>query len=100
MTDQGGIHMAVVGLGFGAEFVPIYLDHPDVASVAICDSDVDRLRSTAARFDVERTFNHVGEVVASADIDAVVAANWTAAGICAHESAMLGGQEVVVPNFD
>lgn len=33
-------------------------------------------------------------------IDAVKAANWTAAGICAHESAMNGGVEVVIPNFE
>ena len=33
-------------------------------------------------------------------IDAVTAANWTAAGICAHESAMAGGREVLVPKFD
>jgi hypothetical protein len=32
-------------------------------------------------------------------IDAVTAANWTAAGICAHESAMADGHEVVVPEF-
>lgn len=32
-------------------------------------------------------------------IDSVTAANWTAAGICAHESAMQGGAEVVVPGF-
>lgn len=32
-------------------------------------------------------------------IDAVTAANWTAAGICAHESAMGGGREVIVPAF-
>ena len=32
-------------------------------------------------------------------IDAVTAANWTAAGICAHESAMAGGREVVIPDF-
>jgi hypothetical protein len=32
-------------------------------------------------------------------IDAGTAANWTAAGICAHESAMAGGAEVVVPDF-
>ncbi|MFA7335078.1 MAG: Gfo/Idh/MocA family oxidoreductase [Kiritimatiellia bacterium] len=30
-------------------------------------------------------------------IDAVTAANWTAAGICAHESAMQGGREVEIP---
>lgn len=33
-------------------------------------------------------------------IDAVTAANLTAVGICAHESAMAGGHEVVVPAFD
>jgi predicted dehydrogenase len=32
-------------------------------------------------------------------IDAVTAANWTAPGICAHESAMDGGRQVVVPCF-
>jgi predicted dehydrogenase len=33
-------------------------------------------------------------------IDAVTAANWTAAGICAHESAMNGGKEIVIPAFE
>ncbi|HEY3290216.1 MAG TPA: gfo/Idh/MocA family oxidoreductase, partial [Anaerolineae bacterium] len=33
-------------------------------------------------------------------IDAVTAANWTAAGICAHESAMQGGAEITVPSFE
>ena len=32
-------------------------------------------------------------------IDGVTGANWTAAGICAHESAMKNGEEVVVPGF-
>jgi hypothetical protein len=32
-------------------------------------------------------------------IDAVTAANWTAAGICAHESAMRGGAEISIPRF-
>jgi predicted dehydrogenase len=33
-------------------------------------------------------------------INAVTAANWTAAGICAHESAMNGGVLVEIPRFD
>jgi predicted dehydrogenase len=33
-------------------------------------------------------------------INAVTAANWSAAGICAHESAMHGGAEVLIPSFD
>jgi hypothetical protein len=33
-------------------------------------------------------------------IDAVTAANWTAAGICAHASALQGGAAVEVPSFE
>jgi len=33
-------------------------------------------------------------------IDAVTAANWNAPGICAHESAMAGGKEIIVPVFE
>jgi hypothetical protein len=32
-------------------------------------------------------------------IDAVVAADWSAPGICAHESALAGGKSVQVPSF-
>jgi len=32
--------------------------------------------------------------------DEVIAANWTAAGICAHQSAMQGGETVEIPRFD
>jgi predicted dehydrogenase len=30
------INVAIVGLGFGKEFIPIYQLHPDVGNVAIC----------------------------------------------------------------
>jgi hypothetical protein len=33
-------------------------------------------------------------------INAVTAANWTAAGICAHQSAMQSGSGIVIPSFD
>ncbi len=33
-------------------------------------------------------------------INAVTAANWTAAGICAHESAQRGGAAIEIPGFD
>jgi len=32
-------------------------------------------------------------------VDAVKAAYWTGAGICAHESAMKGGEKILVPDF-
>lgn len=33
------------------------------------------------------------------EIDVYRAADWTAAGICGHESAMNGGKEIVIPDF-
>lgn len=33
------------------------------------------------------------------EIDAVTAANWTAVGICAHESAMKQGEKIKIPDF-
>ena len=68
---QDKISIAVVGLGFGAEFVPIYLDHPDVRSVAVCDADPERVHRAAGRFGVKRQFRDVAEVIRAEDIDAV-----------------------------
>jgi predicted dehydrogenase len=33
-------------------------------------------------------------------IDAATAANWTAAGICAHESALKGAKRIIIPDFN
>ena len=33
------INVAIVGLGFGAEFIPIYQRHPDANMYAICQRD-------------------------------------------------------------
>jgi predicted dehydrogenase len=65
------LSIAVVGLGFGAEFVPIYLDHPDVESVGISDSDAERLRKVGEQFSVERRFGSLDEVLRSKEFDAV-----------------------------
>jgi predicted dehydrogenase len=67
----GKIRVAVVGLGFGAEFVPIYLDHPDVQSVAICDANPERLRKIAGRFGIRKQCRDLEEVVDSSEVDAV-----------------------------
>ncbi len=65
------LRIAVVGLGFGAEFLPIYLDHPDVQSVAVCDANPTRLQKTAGRFNIQQAFTDFDEVVQSEDFDAI-----------------------------
>ncbi len=67
---EGKIRVAVVGLGFGAEFVPIYLDHPDVASVAICDQQPERLQKVAERFGIRQCHSRLEDVLAG-EVDAV-----------------------------
>jgi predicted dehydrogenase len=71
VTKSDKIRIAVVGLGFGAEFVPIYLDHPDVESVAICDSNPLRLKKTAAQFHIKQCFDDIEAVIQSGAFDAV-----------------------------
>ena len=65
------IRVALVGLGFGAEFVPIYLDHPNVASVAICDQNPQRLQAIGDRFNIQQRFTDVQQVIESDQFDAV-----------------------------
>lgn len=71
MSAAGGLRVAVVGLGFGAEFVPIYLSHPDVAEVAICDAQPERLARHGERFGVARRFPQITQVIDSGEFDAV-----------------------------
>lgn len=67
------VRIVVVGLRFGATFVPIYQRHPDVADVAICDPLVDRLTEVGDKNAVPHTnrFTSLDQVLASKDCDAV-----------------------------
>jgi predicted dehydrogenase len=65
------LHVALVGLGFGGEFIPIYLNHPDVSAVTICDLDPETLARFGDRYGVERRTTSYAEVLASPEIDAV-----------------------------
>jgi predicted dehydrogenase len=71
MSISKKLHIALVGLGFGSEFVPIYLDHPDVASVTICDLNPQRLQEVGDKFKIKQRFRDVNEVIHSSEIDAV-----------------------------
>jgi predicted dehydrogenase len=65
------IRLAVVGLHFGAAFVPIYQSHPDVARVAVCDRDEPRLNEIADRFGIVDRFTRLEDLLAADACDAV-----------------------------
>jgi predicted dehydrogenase len=66
-----GLTIAVVGLGFGQDFVPIYLSHPDVARVVLVEPDADRLREVGDRFAVPDRYGDVQEALDDPTVDAV-----------------------------
>jgi len=71
MGNGEGLNVALVGVGFGAEFIPIYLHHPDVGRLTICDADARLLAEKGDRFEVDRRTTRLDEILASDEIDAV-----------------------------
>ena len=71
MVEMKKIHVGLVGLGFGAEFVPIYLHHPMVKQVTICDPDATILKSVGDRFQISNRTTDLSGILSNSDIDAV-----------------------------
>ena len=65
------VRVAIVGLGFGAEFIPIYQAHPDAEMAAICRRDKDELDLCGDRFGIEKRYSDYAELLRDPNIDAV-----------------------------
>ena len=50
------INIAIVGLGFGAEFIPLYQRHPQARLAAICQRNQKKLDQIGDAFKVERRY--------------------------------------------
>jgi predicted dehydrogenase len=65
------VRVGVVGLGFGAEFVPLYQKHPDAECYAICQRDEAKLKAVGDMFKVERRFTRFEDMLKDKEIDAI-----------------------------
>src|SRR6056297_3043411 len=65
------VRVAMVGLGFGAEFLPIYNAHPDAEVIAICRRNSTELAKTGDQFGIDRRYTDYDQVLADPDIDFV-----------------------------
>jgi predicted dehydrogenase len=65
------IRVAMIGLGFGAEFIPIYQRHPQAEMAAICRRDKAGLDEVGDQFGVEKRYTDYRELLKDPDIDAV-----------------------------
>lgn len=65
------VRMAMVGLGFGSEFIPIYQAHPDAEVVAICRRNEVELNKAGEQFGIARRYTNFGDVLSDPDVDCV-----------------------------
>jgi predicted dehydrogenase len=65
------INVAIVGLGFGAEFIPIYKKHPNANLIAICQRNEKKLNEIGDAFGIEKRFTSYDELLKDSTIDAV-----------------------------
>jgi len=64
-------NIAIVGLGFGAEFIPIYQRHPNANMAAICQRTESSLDEVGDKYGIEKRYTSYEELLADPEIDAV-----------------------------
>lgn len=65
------INIAVAGLGFGAEFIPIYQRHPSTRMYAVCQRNEAKLNAIGDAFDIEKRYSSYEELLKDPNVDAV-----------------------------
>ena len=63
--------VAIIGLGFGAEFIPIYQRHPNADIVALCQRNTDSLTEIGDKFGIAKRYTDYDALLADPEIDAV-----------------------------
>lgn len=71
MAADRKIRVAIIGLGFGAEFIPIYQRHPHAEMYAICRRDRTQLDEVGDRFDIGVRYDSYEALLADPNVDAV-----------------------------
>jgi len=69
--SQKKINIAIVGLGFGAEFIPIYQKHPLANMYAICQRTQSRVDEVGDAFGIEKRYTDYDELLKDPEVDAV-----------------------------
>src|SRR5207237_5103883 len=65
------INVAIVGLGFGAEFIPIFQRHPHANLYAICQRTRKKLDAIGDAFGVEKRYDDFNQLLQDPNVDAV-----------------------------
>ncbi|MBI3864773.1 MAG: Gfo/Idh/MocA family oxidoreductase [Planctomycetia bacterium] len=68
---KSSVNVAIVGLGFGSEFIPIYQRHPNANMYAVCQRDPVKLKQIGDAFKVEKQYTKYADVLADPNVDFV-----------------------------
>src|SRR4051812_46709718 len=71
MASDKKIRIGIVGLGFGAEFIPIYQRHPNAEMYAICRRDKTELDACGDKFGIKTRYTNYEQMLADPNVDAV-----------------------------
>jgi predicted dehydrogenase len=71
MASDKKTRVAIVGLGFGAEFIPIYQNHPYAEMAAICRRTKKGLDECGDKFGIKKRYSDYNELLKDPNIDAV-----------------------------
>lgn len=69
--SQKKFNVAIVGLGFGVEFIPIYQRHPNANMYAVCQRNAEKLNQVADAFRIEKRYSDFEELLKDPQVDAV-----------------------------
>src|SRR6476660_4084288 len=69
--SQRQVNIAIVGLGFGAEFLPIYQRHPNTQMYAICQRTQQKLDQIGNAFGIEKRYTSFEELIKDPKVEAV-----------------------------
>jgi predicted dehydrogenase len=65
------VRVAIIGLGFGAEFIPIFQAHPNAEMYAVCRRNQRELDACGDRFGIKARYTDYHELLKDPKVDAV-----------------------------
>ena len=65
------VNVAMIGLGFGTEFLPIYQAHPQANVAALCRRNEAELNKVGDQFGIAKRYTRYEDVLADPDVDFV-----------------------------
>jgi predicted dehydrogenase len=65
------LNVAIVGLGFGKEFIPIYQNHPNTTMYAICQRTRTKLDEVGDQYKVDKRYVDFDKLIQDPAVDAI-----------------------------